>query len=107
LAPFVGRIQRIDLRKFWRHEANDFTRWLAENLDLPAEAAGTELTLVEREAAAADFNVALLAKDGAGRFDSHACGRVPRGGAAAHDGRPRGRDSLPMNLMSTITAIGE
>lgn len=66
-SPAIGRIERPGLREVWRHEALDFTRWLAESPDLLAEATGLELTLVEREAAAGDFSVDLLGEDQAGR----------------------------------------
>jgi len=51
----------------WKHEAHDFTRWLADNLDVLAEVIGLDLTLVEREASAGDFSVDLLAENGNGQ----------------------------------------
>ncbi len=29
----VGRLERVPLRKLWKHEAYDFTTWLFEHLD--------------------------------------------------------------------------
>lgn len=62
----VSRIQRLSLREVWRHEAYDFTRWLESNLDVLNEALGLDLTSAEREQAAGDFSVDLIAEDGAG-----------------------------------------
>ena len=30
----IARLEKIDLRDLWKHEAHGFTRWLAENLTL-------------------------------------------------------------------------
>jgi hypothetical protein len=49
---------RVSLREAWRHEAGDFTPWLAEddNLQLLAEALGlSELELVATEHLVGDF----------------------------------------------------
>ena len=47
-----GELKDVDLRKAWRHEANDFTPWLAKNLErlsqvigIPLEAEGTEVVV--------------------------------------------------------------
>lgn len=48
----LGKITRItDLRSIWPHEANDFTKWLADehNLAKLGEEIGIELELEERE----------------------------------------------------------
>ena len=29
----IGRIKKVPLREIWKHEAHDFTPWLAENID--------------------------------------------------------------------------
>ena len=29
----LGALEQVDVREVWRHEAQDFTPWLAENLD--------------------------------------------------------------------------
>lgn len=66
MAVPIGKIERIALRDVWKHEAINFTCWLAENLDVLSGAIGPELTFVEREAAAGDFSVDLLAEDADG-----------------------------------------
>ena len=41
----LGKIETVELRKIWPHEALDFTKWLAEdeNLQLLGDTIGTEL----------------------------------------------------------------
>ena len=67
----LGKIKRItDLRSIWPHEANDFTKWLADELNLAklGEEIGIELELEERESSVGNFNVDLYAKEeGTGR----------------------------------------
>ena len=56
----VGKITRItDLRSIWPHEANDFTKWLADehNLAKLGEEIDIELELEERESSVGNFNV--------------------------------------------------
>ncbi|MCA1955132.1 MAG: DUF4268 domain-containing protein [Anaerolinea sp.] len=59
----IARLTRVPLRVVWHHEALNFTRWLAENLDLLSELTGLHLLLVQTEAAAGDFAVDILAED--------------------------------------------
>jgi hypothetical protein len=49
--PRFGRLESVQLRKYWRDEARDFTPWLAreENLTLLGEAIGMNLELVAVE----------------------------------------------------------
>lgn len=63
MAQLLGRITKVDARTIWKHEAHDFTPWLAEHLDELGEALGLDLELVQREAAVGDFSVDLVAKD--------------------------------------------
>ena len=62
----IGRLEIVPLRELWRHEALDFTRWLAANLDLLADKIGGDLSFVEREVAAGAFSADIVAEDGAG-----------------------------------------
>ena len=41
----LGRLEKIDLRTYWKKEATDFTPWLAkeENIQLLSETIGIEL----------------------------------------------------------------
>ncbi len=62
----LGKMIRItDLRSVWPHEANDFTKWLAqeENLTLLSDAIDIELELEERESSVGSFNVDIFAKE--------------------------------------------
>ena len=63
----IGRIERVDLREVWPHEAHDFTQWLGENLDVLSEELGILLADAETESAAGDFSVDVVAKDEADR----------------------------------------
>ena len=59
----LGRIEEVDLREIWPHEANDFTPWLAEHLDLLREALHLRaLSLVEAEGEVGPFAVDIVAE---------------------------------------------
>lgn len=62
----IQKIKRIELREAFRHEALDFTRWLQENLDVVNDVTDLSLSNAEREKAAGDFNVDLVAEDESG-----------------------------------------
>lgn len=62
----LGKLEMItDLRSIWKHEALDFTNWLAEdvNLQLLGEAIGIDVSLIETEASVGGFSVDILAKE--------------------------------------------
>lgn len=64
---FLGSLQRVALREAWRHEASDFTPWLAqpENLGKLAEALGIDdLEPVGTEQWVGEFKVDILATAG-------------------------------------------
>ena len=67
----LGKMKRIhDLRTVWPHEANDFTKWLAEDVNLEelGSAVGIDIDLEERESSVGSFNVDLYATEsGSGR----------------------------------------
>lgn len=63
----LSKLERVPLREAWKHEANDFTPWLAErdNLDALAQALGiSELELVATEHWVGDFKLDILCTDG-------------------------------------------
>ena len=62
----IGKIERVRLRDVWPNEARDFTPWLEENVEVLGEAAGLQLTTVEREQSAGDFSVDLVAESESG-----------------------------------------
>jgi len=63
----LGKLKRVPLREAWRHEAAEFTPWLAEddNLQALAEALGlSELELVATEHLVGDYKLDILCTDG-------------------------------------------
>jgi hypothetical protein len=64
----TGKLTRIPLREVWPHEARDFSRWLAKNLDYLEECTGLSLSLIETEAIAGDFAIDILAEDSDGNL---------------------------------------
>lgn len=59
----LGTLKKIDIRKKWKHEANDFTPWLALNIENLANAIGMELELEGTEVAVGPYSADILAKD--------------------------------------------
>lgn len=59
------RVKIEDLHTIWKHEAKDFTPWLAEeeNLSLLSEAIGIDIVLEERESEVGDFSVDIFATE--------------------------------------------
>lgn len=62
--PPLGRLESVDVRKYWEHEALEFTPWLAqdENLQLLGETIGLPLELVDKEKAVGPFSADILCK---------------------------------------------
>jgi Domain of unknown function (DUF4268) len=69
MTPVVlGKLEPVDPRSLWPHEAHDFIPWLAANLGLLGEALGLDLELVTTEAAVGPFACDVEARDtGSGR----------------------------------------
>lgn len=61
----LGRLEKIDLRNYWRREATDFTPWLAkeENIQLLGETIGIELEVQSQEESVGPFSADILCKD--------------------------------------------
>ena len=61
----LGRLEKVPLRDFWKHEAADFTPWLAaeENISLLEEVIGLELAVEAQEQRVGPFRADLLCKD--------------------------------------------
>lgn len=61
----LGKIERVPVRDVWRHEAQDFTKWLAkeENLTQLGEACSIDLELVDTESAVGSFAVDIFARE--------------------------------------------
>jgi hypothetical protein len=62
----IQKIARIPLREAFKHEALDFTRWLEENIDVLNDCLDITLSNAEREQAAGDFSVDIVAEDESG-----------------------------------------
>jgi hypothetical protein len=59
----IGTLIPVDLRLAWAHEANDFTPWLADNLDRLGAAIGIGLILEDTEVNVGPFSADILAID--------------------------------------------
>ncbi|VUW95401.1 DUF4268 domain-containing protein [Blautia obeum] len=60
----LGTLKEItDLRSIWPHEALNFTPWVAENVDLLADAVGLDIIVDETESSVGDFNVDIYASE--------------------------------------------
>lgn len=60
----LGKLEKVkDLRSIWKHEANDFTKWLAkeENLNTLGEEIGIDIELRATEAKTGSFSTDILA----------------------------------------------
>jgi len=61
----LGKLEKVDLRNVWKHEALDFTNWLAqpENLSLLSNEIGIDISLIQTEASVGKFSVDILAEE--------------------------------------------
>ncbi len=61
----LGKLEKVDLREYWKHEALDFTRWLAEsrNLDELGDEIGLDIELIQTEAGVGRFSADILAQE--------------------------------------------
>ena len=63
----LSRVERVDLRKVWKDEAKDFTKWLAENIDVLGDALGLNLDpSPQTEVKIGDYWLDILATDSDG-----------------------------------------
>jgi hypothetical protein len=65
MAQKLGRLEKIDLRTFWKKESTDFTPWLAkdENIQMLSEVIGIELEVQSQEESVGPFSADILCKD--------------------------------------------
>jgi hypothetical protein len=65
MADALGQLTKLELRKVWKHEAADFTPWLArkENIAVLGEALGMELEVESTEVAVGPYSADILARD--------------------------------------------
>ncbi len=61
----LAKLEKVQLRNVWKHEALDFTKWLAEpeNLGLLGDEIGIEISLIQMEASVGSFSVDILAEE--------------------------------------------
>ena len=57
------RLVDLPLREAWKHEAHEFTPWLAQNIDHLSEAIGVPLELTGTEVAVETFSADILARN--------------------------------------------
>jgi Domain of unknown function (DUF4268) len=59
----LGRLERVDPRSIWEHEAANFTPWLLANAERLAEALGIEIELDVAEHAVGGYSLDLIGRD--------------------------------------------
>ncbi|MCA9351685.1 DUF4268 domain-containing protein [Patescibacteria group bacterium] len=61
----LDKLKKVELRAGWKHEAHDFTNWMAqeENLNLLGDEIGFDISLIQTEAKVGSFNVDILAEE--------------------------------------------
>jgi hypothetical protein len=61
----ITKLNKVDLRQQWTHEARDFTKWLSEpdNLELLSDEIGIGIELIQIEANVGRYNVDILAQE--------------------------------------------
>jgi len=64
----IGKIQKVPLRDIWKHEAQDFTTWLQNNIDVLNSMLDFQLTNPDREQSTGNFSVDLVAEDDSGNL---------------------------------------
>lgn len=62
---YLGKLEQVDVRKVWEHEARDFSAWLVkpENLEILGEAMGIELEPLGTEVEMGSFNIDILCRE--------------------------------------------
>jgi hypothetical protein len=65
MAMLLGRLEKVELRSFWKKEDRDFTPWLAqeENIQLLSETIGIELEVQSQEEGVGPFRADIVCID--------------------------------------------
>ena len=61
--PSLGSLKKVAVRNIWQTEAQHFTPWLAQNLDILAETLDMELEIEAQEKNVGPFRADILCKD--------------------------------------------
>ena len=61
--PHLGRLEPLDPRKVWEHEARDFTPWLLNNADALGDALGLDIELTAAEHPVGPFFLDVIGRD--------------------------------------------
>ena len=64
----IGKLENVPLRELWKHEEQDFSVWLSENIETLAETLDMSLSVVQREESAGQFRVDLVAESDDGEL---------------------------------------
>jgi hypothetical protein len=61
----LGRLEKLDLKSYWKKESTDFTPWLAkeENIQLLSDTIGIELEVTGQEESVGPFRADILCRD--------------------------------------------
>ena len=62
----IGKIETVELRDVWPHEANDLTPWLRDNIDLISDTISLNISNPEIEQSASSFKVDIVGEDDSG-----------------------------------------
>ena len=58
----LGKLESVDVRRAWSHEAHDFTPWLSQNLDRLSSVLGVGLELVDTELHVGAYRADIVAR---------------------------------------------
>jgi hypothetical protein len=62
----LGRVDNVDPRTVWPHEARDLTPWVLDNIQLLGEELGIDIRPTQREVAVGNFSLDVLGEDSGG-----------------------------------------
>ena len=64
----IGKLDYVIIRDIWRHEAVDFTTWLANNMDYLSDALGFTLNFLDKEKQIGSFTIDIFCEDEQGNL---------------------------------------
>src|SRR4030042_1550175 len=66
MTPSIGKIEKVNLREIWKHEASDFSRWLASNIDYLNEVINMDIAVQTVEGNVGPYRVYIYGEDSSG-----------------------------------------